>query len=74
LKQERINKQYGESKTPAFSVFNFKASYHLMISSNMFDVSVAVTNLLNATYYEHLDWGKIYRPGRSIDLFIRYTY
>ena len=74
LKQERINLKYGESKTPSYSVFNLKASYHLMFSSNMFDLSIAVTNLLNATYYEHLDWGKIYRPGRSFDFFIRYTY
>ena len=74
LKQDRINLKYGETKTPSFSIFNFKASYHLMFTNNMFDLSVAVTNAFNARYYEHLDWGKIYRPGRSIDLFIRYTY
>ena len=45
-----------------------------MFSDSMLDVSTGITNLFNAVYYEHLDWGRIYRPGRSIDIFLKYTY
>ena len=74
LKQDRINLKYGESKTPAFSIFSLKTSYHFMFTNTMLDCSLAVTNLFNAQYYEHLDWGRIYRPGRSFDFFIKFSY
>ena len=45
-----------------------------MFSDSMLDVSTGITNLFNVAYYEHLDWGRIYRPGRSIDIFFKYTY
>ena len=73
--QNRINVNYGEISSPAYSVFNIKASYHLMILKPvMVDLSLAVSNLFNAEYYEHLDWGEIYRPGRSFDIFIRFSF
>ena len=74
LRQNRINLQYGETISPSYSIFNFKSSYHFMFSDSMLDVSTGITNLFNAVYYEHLDWGRIYRPGRSIDIFLKYTY
>ena len=74
LKQTRVNLQYGETISPSYTIFNIKSSYHLMFSSVMFDGSIGITNLLNAAYYEHLDWGRIYRPGRSIDFYIKYSY
>lgn len=74
LKQDRINLKYGETKTPSFSIFNLKTSYHFMFANTMLDCSVAITNLLNTQYYEHLDWGRIYRPGRSFDFFIKFSY
>lgn len=74
LRQNRINLQYGETKSPSYSIFNLKSSYHFMFSDSMLDVSTGITNLFNVAYYEHLDWGRIYRPGRSIDIFFKYTY
>ena len=74
LMQKRINLQYGETKSPSFSIFNVKSSYHFMFSDTMLDASFGITNLFNAAYYEHLDWGRIYRPGRSIDFYLKYSY
>jgi iron complex outermembrane recepter protein len=74
LRQNRINLQYGESVSPAYSIFNLKGSYHFMLSNAMFDASIGITNLLNTAYYEHLDWGHILRPGRSVNLFLKYAY
>jgi len=74
LRQTRINLQYGETISPSYTIFNIKSSYRLMFSSVMLDGSIGITNLLNAAYYEHLDWGHILRPGRSINFFIKWSY
>lgn len=69
LKQSRVNPNYGETATKGFFVFNFKTNYFLGLGKTKIDLSLSITNLFNKTYYEHLDWGKIDRPGRSFDLF-----
>lgn len=74
LEQNRINVLYGETKSPSFSIFNVKGSYHLMFSDIMIDCSAGITNLFNAAYYEHLDWGHLLRPGRSINFFVKISY
>ncbi|MFT3751678.1 MAG: hypothetical protein QM800_01990 [Paludibacter sp.] len=74
LEQNRINVLYGESKSPSFSIFNVKGSYHLMFSDIMIDCSAGITNLFNTAYYEHLDWGHVLRPGRSLNFFIKISY
>ena len=70
--QNRINSNYGEHRTAAYSIFNFKSGYSFPLFKKTVDVSIGVSNILNKVYYAHLDWGRIYRPGRSIDLFIKY--
>ncbi|MFN8258358.1 MAG: hypothetical protein U0W24_21895 [Bacteroidales bacterium] len=74
LQQNRINYNYGETITPAFAVFNLKGSYGFKWSKSEINFSIGITNLFNKTYYEHLDWGKIYRPGRSFELFLEFKY
>jgi iron complex outermembrane recepter protein len=74
LAQNRINKNYGEQKTPSFSIFNMKGSYTFQLSEKALDISLGITNLFNRAYYEHLDWGRIYRPGRSFELFLKYSF
>lgn len=72
--QNRINADYGEHKTPAFTVFNLKSGYSLPLYNTTIDISLGVSNLFNKTYYEHLDWGRINRPGRSLELLLKLTY
>lgn len=74
LAQHRINSNYGEQTTPAFTVFNIKSSYEFSISRVAFNLSAGITNLLNKKYYEHLDWGRIYRPGKSVELYLKMSY
>lgn len=69
--QNRINKDYAEFKTPAYTIFNIKSGYTFAVSKTTIDLSFGITNLLNKAYYEHLDWGRIFRPGRSIELFCK---
>jgi len=70
LAQKRINVDYGEVESPAFMVFNLKTRYALPIANMTFNFGFSVTNVFNRVYYEHLDWGRINRPGRSYDLLV----
>lgn len=72
--QNRINSAYQEQKTPAFTVFNLKTGYRFCHRKTIADTGITCTNLTNKTYYEHLDWGRINRPGRSIDVFLKISY
>ena len=74
LAQNRINVNYGEQITPAYTVFNVKSSYRFTLSKLAFNVGLGITNLLNKAYYEHLDWGRINRPGRSVELYLKMSY
>jgi len=74
LAQKRINVNYGEQTTPAYAVFNVKSGYRFSFSKLAFNAGLGVTNLLNKAYYEHLDWGRINRPGRSVELYLKMSY
>lgn len=74
FRQNRVNRSYGETESPSYTLFNVKAGVHFMFNESMINLSAGMTNLFNFIYYEHLDWGHIYRPGRSINFLIKYTY
>jgi iron complex outermembrane receptor protein len=74
LAQNRININYGERTTPAYAVFNLKSGYNFSFSKLLLNAGLGVTNLLNKAYYEHLDWGRINRPGRSMELYLKVSY
>jgi iron complex outermembrane recepter protein len=74
LAQNRINKSYGEFQTPAYTLFNLKGNYTFSFPKTALDISCGVTNLFNRVYYDHLDWGRINRPGRNVDLFLKYSF
>lgn len=74
FKQERININYGESVTPSYTIFNVKGNHQFRLKDNEFDCSLGITNIMDTAYYEHLDWGKILRPGRSFNFFLKYSF
>jgi len=74
LAQNRINVAYGERVTPAYAVLNVKSAYWFSFSNVAFNAGLGITNLLNKAYYEHLDWGRINRPGRSVELYLKMSY
>ena len=74
LTQNRINSDYGEHVTPAYTVWNMKGGYKFNISEIQLDAGLGVTNLLNKVYYEHLDWSRINRPGRSLEVYVKVSY
>jgi iron complex outermembrane receptor protein len=74
LAQNRINSNYGEQKTPGFTIFNIKGGYTFKWNKSTLDASLGITNILNKAYYAHLDWGRIYRPARSVEVYVKYSY
>ena len=67
-KQNRISSDYGETKTPAFSLLDFKSTYSF---NDKIQMIVGVRNITDQAYYEHLSRSvkgsqrPIYAPGRS---------
>ncbi|NJM15357.1 MAG: TonB-dependent receptor [Bacteroidales bacterium] len=64
--QKRTNPFYGESPSRAFSLLHTNLSYELALPNGQFQFNLSISNLLNAVYKEHLDWGNHSRPGRNV--------
>ncbi len=62
-KQTRYSVLSGENFTPGYSVYSLKTEYGL---GQRLSLGLEIQNLTNVFYYDHLDWGDIYRPGRSV--------
>lgn len=64
--QSRISTAFGERTSPGFSIFNLRSSYTFSLKKYNLEFSAGAENLFNKAYFEHLDWGRILRPGRNI--------
>jgi iron complex outermembrane receptor protein len=63
--QGHVSSFYGETSSPAYSILNFKVSRRFGMGENQLECSIAVTNVLDTYYYEHLDVFNVPRPGRD---------
>lgn len=77
-KQERISKEFGETETPSFILFNISTDY--LIKKHI-KIKLEIENILNKNYYEHLSRAvrglnntPIYERGRSINFSIQYIF
>ncbi len=64
--QNRVSTAFGEKTSPGFSIFNLRGSYTFNMVKYNLEFSAGIENILDEAYYEHLDWGKMLRPGRNI--------
>ena len=64
--QNRVSTAFGEKTSPGFSIFNLRSSYTFNLAKYNLEFSAGIENILDEAYYEHLDWGKMLRPGRNI--------
>lgn len=65
-KQTEINVDFGESMSPGYTLFHIRSGYGFSMKSYALEFSAGVENLLDKAYADHLDWGRILRPGRNI--------
>ena len=76
--QNRISEEFGESKTPGFTVVNLLMGKQL---AKFASLNLAVENLFDVAYYEHLnraynnmlESGMLYEPGRNFKLMIKFS-
>lgn len=66
LAQRRINAAYGEQATPGYQLLHLRAQFEMNRGHPEIRFGAGVENLLDQLYREHLDWGRVYRPGRNI--------
>jgi len=79
-RQDRISPSFMEEETPGFGTLDFRAGIEPL---NGFSIGFAVLNILDKTYYEHLNFsyqnsntlsGKIYEPGRNFTTYLKYKF
>lgn len=64
--QERYSVPAGEDRTAGYSLLHLRLGYRLNAWKTPVAFTAGVDNILDARYYEHLDWGNIPRPGRNL--------
>lgn len=74
FEQNRINTTYDEKPSKSYTLLNAKVSYLHKFKGSEFLSTIGVTNILNLSYYTHLDWAEINHPGRSIDVVIKFSF
>lgn len=74
LAQDRINPNFGEVSSPGYVIFHLGGGYSFLISNTTLSVKVGIENLLDTKYHDHLDWGRIPRPGRNFYFNLRYRF
>jgi iron complex outermembrane receptor protein len=72
--QNRVNSEFGESKTPAYAILNLRAGYEFPFGKKRLTLNGGVENLLDTNYRSHLDWGGIARPGINGYLNVSFTF
>lgn len=68
-RQNRVStEQYGERASMGFTIFNAGLGKTFALGKTKLNTNIAVQNIFDKQYYEHLDILKLYRPGRNLVL------
>lgn len=72
--QNRISVKFNERATAGFWLSNFGISKTKVLKSGALMAGLSFNNLFNQAYREHFDIGNILRPGRSIDVQLKWRF
>lgn len=72
--QNRVNLDYGDRVTPAFHLFNIRASKNVSFNTSLLQVIIGCENIFDLNYREHLDIGSIPRFGRNFLINLSYLF
>lgn len=64
--QNNVRTSVGEQKTSPYLLFHFRASYEIPLDNISIFLNAGLENAFDVNYSDHLDWGKIPRPGRNV--------
>ncbi len=66
---------YGEQRTPEFNLFDFSVGKTFDINERYkYNISLALNNIFDTRYFEHLDVMKINRQGRNLLVNMKFTF
>ena len=75
MAQNHINfEAYGERETREFNVFDASVGKTFIVKKYSYAFNVALNNIFDTPYYEHLDVLKINRQGRSLLMHFTFTF
>lgn len=66
LAQHRVNHEFGEHPSHGHSIWNLRAVYEWEMLHKVWEVELAIENLMDQEYHLFLDWGQVPRQGRNI--------
>lgn len=66
--------KYGEKRSTGYALLNLGLGYSWKLENAVLDLSLQAENVLDRTYYDHLDLMKVNRPGRNIILRVGYSF
>ena len=66
FEQINFSPEYGEDKTPSYTVLNASVDYTFYIKNYKTVFQVGAENILNEYYSTYADWGNIPRMGRNV--------
>ena len=66
LAQNSVSHTFGEYATPGYTIVNLRGNYHTKFNNRDLEFSLGVENIFDASYYEHLDGGRILRTGQNV--------
>lgn len=72
--QNRINTKAGERKTPAYALLHARMGMPINLFKQSLELQAGVENIFDKNYYEHLDWGRVARPGINIYLQAKFSF
>lgn len=79
-KQNQYAKTFKETATPGYYIINLRAGF---TPTKNISIGASALNLLNKSYYAHTNFayrnaeknkGRVYEPGRSFSLFVKYVF
>jgi iron complex outermembrane receptor protein len=72
--QYKVNKSSGETPTREFFIAHVRGGYFGSLSQKPFGIDCGIENIFDVAYKEHLDWGKVSRPGRNLYIQVSYSF
>jgi iron complex outermembrane recepter protein len=65
---------YGERKTESYNLFDINIEKEIKLSSKIVRFELSMQNVTDTYYSDHLDWNKIPRMGRSVNISLKYQF
>lgn len=71
--QNHYNSNYGDRYTPSYLLLDCAVNYHIKMGNGNALFSLAINNLTDRYYRDHMSWAGIPSMGRNVSLALKYS-